>query len=96
MKTIFKSLALALLVSSSCGFAINPDPGAVPSSSFAAEVAACLTPVNAVAGVIIIVAYEKLQEYVLAPYVKQLPYVGGTLETIRNFIDLKSNRNAGK
>lgn len=87
MKTAFKSLALGLLVSSSCGFA---------GTSFTEDLQQSLTPANAVAVLAIVVAYDKVHEYVLAPYLKQTPVVGSALEVVRNLLDIKSNRNGGK
>jgi hypothetical protein len=87
MKTAFKSLALGLLVSSSCGFA---------AQSFGEDLQKSLTLPNVAAIILVGAAYDKLQEYVLAPYLKQTPVVGGALEFVRNLLDTKSNRNAGK
>jgi hypothetical protein len=45
---------------------------------------------TALVAVAAVVVYDKLQEYVLAPYVKHVPLVGGALETVRNVLDFKT------
>lgn len=90
MKTALKAFALSLLISGSCGFATPPaagnsstNPAGSNSSVSAQDLRVAAVAIGAV------VAYDYVQQYVLAPYVKRVPVIGGVLETVRNAVDIK-------
>jgi hypothetical protein len=88
MKTALKTFALCLLFSGSCGFAtpLNseaPHAEAAKAWDLSKDVHITVVAITAV------VAYDYVQEYVLAPYVQEVPVIGRALEFVRNAIDIK-------
>lgn len=98
MKTVLRATALAVVMSCSVGLA-DGGSGANSTPSLQDRGTALVgkfNPMNldniadAVYVIGVVVAYDKIQEYVLAPYVQKVPVLGKYLEKVRALVDIKN------